>query len=232
MAKKKSQRPQTATEFDNNPFKTLKGFAASETQETDEPKPENTPVATSHAETSFEKEMDSLGVQPLVRDAESEPPPTPNHPPAAPLEPQTDEQLFLASLGEIDVCFSDSLPDEPVVAQPRRMKKLRQGRLKPEASLDLHGLQRHEVGEKLEYFLRKARHNNWQTLLIVTGRGLHSVEGLPILRNEVERLLRETTKERIAEWGRAPRQYGGDGAIVIFLRSTKETGSHGHGIED
>lgn len=220
MAKMKRPVKNAERKFDNNPFGQLKGFAVSEPQPEPEPEPELPPVEpVAEEEASFENEMDSLGVKPLDRGKEFDR--TPQVSPAravAPPEPETDEEIFLDALGELDVRFSDHYPEDPAPAQARRIKQLRQGKLTPEASLDLHGAQRHEVADKLRHFLQNALHNNWQTLLIVTGRGLHSEEGVPVLREEVERLLRDQGKGPIAEWGRAPRQYGGDGAVVVFLK--------------
>lgn len=218
MAKKKQKKPVKKTDFDNNPFKSLKGFAVSEDKEEVPEKPEA--VEAPAPERSFDAEMDFLGVTPLDDRDESVVPEakTPPDRTVAPPEPESDEEVFLDALGELDVRFSDQLPDEPVLAQPRRMKQLRQGRLTPEASLDLHGFQRHEVSGKLTHFLQNASRNGWQTLLVVTGRGLHSDAGVPVLRDEVERFLHEEGKTQVAEWGRAPRQYGGDGALVLFMK--------------
>lgn len=220
--KKKQDKPRGKNAFDNNPFKSLKGFAVSAPPSEPEVTPEVLPAEPPEAEASFESEMDFLGVKPLDRDKALDR--TPQDPPArpvAPPAPQTEEEIFLDALGELDIRFSDQYPDDPEPAQARRMKQLRQGKLSPEASLDLHGAQRHEVADKLRHFLHNARHNNWQTLLVVTGRGLHSDSGVPVLREEVERLLRNEEKDRVAEWGRAPRHYGGEGAIVLFLKKPK-----------
>jgi DNA-nicking Smr family endonuclease len=40
-----------------------------------------------------------------------------------------------------------------------------------------------------------------------------------VLRDEAEKILEEHRKTLIAEWGRAPRQYGGEGALVIFMKN-------------
>ena len=123
------------------------------------------------------------------------------------------------ALGEMTVRFEDQGPVKTGTrhAAPRRMKLLKQGRLKPEATLDLHGLFRHQVVDKVRFFLQDACHQGCRTVLIVTGRGLHS-NGEPVLRSEVERFLQSDGRRLIAEWARAPRQYGGAGALVVFLK--------------
>ena len=131
----------------------------------------------------------------------------------------SEEAVFLAAMGDLKVTFADSFVTENPrpTAMAKRIKQVKQGRLTPDASLDLHGLQRVDVVEKLQYFLQNAQHHGWKTLLVITGKGLHSEDGESVLRNEVERYLSAAGKQQIVEWSRAPRQYGGDGALILFL---------------
>ena len=224
MAKKKKPQAVKNKEFGSSPFNTLTGFAASEPaqqQEFSQP----APVVEKSAEVygTFADEMALLDVKPLDSSAEdddsleSQPPLV--KPPQI-TKPQDDEEEFLQALGELDVRFSDQFPetDQPPAASARRMKQLKQGKLIPEASLDLHGLQRTEVADKLRFFLQDAQHQGWLTLLVITGKGLHSEGGEPVLRQEAERFLGGEGRKSVAEWGRASKQYGGDGALVLFLR--------------
>jgi DNA-nicking Smr family endonuclease len=52
--------------------------------------------------------------------------------------------------------------------------------------------------------------------LIITGKGLHSSDG-PVLRQAMEKLLNQQ-REHVLEWSVAPRRFGGDGALIVFLR--------------
>ncbi len=120
----------------------------------------------------------------------------------------------------MDVCFRDEFPEEEQslpAPQPRRMKQVRRGTLKPEARLDLHGLTRRQAVEKVGFFLQDCVHQGIKTVLLITGRGYGSQEG-PILRPAIEEYLDSEGRVRVAEWGRAPKQYGGEGALVVFLR--------------
>ncbi len=223
MSKKKSAKNRPA-EFASNPFRTLKGFAASAGEETPAPEPPRGATQAEAPARTFAEEMRFLGVAPLAgqpaenREGGGE---GASEGLASAPEPD-DESLFLDSLGQLDVSFSDRFPDSNRRPQPRRLKQLRQGRLTPDASLDLHGLQRHQVAEKIGHFLQNAVHRQWRTLLLVTGRGLHSAEGRPVLRAEAERYLETDAGELVAEWSRAPRQYGGAGALVVFLKKTTQ----------
>ncbi len=225
MSKKKRTEKSSPASYNNNPFNQLKGFAASGSEEELPLAPVVEAIPVVEKERTFADEMDFLGVDPLDPAAEI----TRECPSVVTvilddltLE-QSDENLFLESLGQLDVRFSDHAPQKIKPAAPRRLKQLKQGRLTPDASLDLHGLQRHQVAGKIKYFLQNATYHQWQTVLIVTGRGLHSPDGEPVLRDEAEKVLATAGNPLIAEWGRAPRQYGGEGALVVFLKkSTQE----------
>ncbi len=220
MGKKKPSDISSTKNYQNNPFKRLKGFAVSDSEEETVPRPAHEIPSANEKEASFLDEMDFLGVDPL-RDGDEFTAELPVEPAALPIKDekiQDDEDLFLSSLGQLDIQFKDQGLDNPKPAEQRRFKQLKQGRLIPDACLDLHGLKRKQVGPKVGFFLQNAVAQNWQTLLIITGRGLHSDEGEAILRNEAESFLRTEGKALVAEWGRAPRQHGGDGALVVFMK--------------
>lgn len=206
--------------FQANPFRQLKGFAVS-SAEPEKPQPVVIPEEEEGACRGdlFAIEMAKLGVErtgeaPIAEVAAAE-----TESEADTSKPMSDEEEFLEALGELPVRFEDQFPEEVESRQasPGRMKQLKLGRLKPEATLDLHGLYKHQVVEKVRFFLQDAEFQGHKTLLIITGRGLHS-DGEPVLRTEVERFLREDAKPMLAEWARAPRQYGGDGALIVFLK--------------
>jgi len=58
-------------------------------------------------------------------------------------------------------------------------------------------------------------------VLIVTGRGNRS-DGEAVLRTEIERYLAQEAAAWVTEWGRAPARYGGEGALVVFLRERRK----------
>ncbi len=233
MAGKKSNRKQSTglKEFQNNPFKALKGVAAP-CQDAGQPPlpqkgPEEKPPAESRMDDAelFAREMDLLGVDRQAGD-EDEKPPADELPDAgesddkAP-EPATDEELFLTALGRMDAVFQDEIPlEEKPAAAPRRMKLLRQGRLVPEAALDLHGLSREEAREKTRYFLEDSVYQGRRTVLVITGRGKGSPDG-PVLRSDMQRYLANEARAWVAEWAPAPGRYGGEGALVVFLKTRR-----------
>ena len=222
MAKKKKNNKPKNVEFNNDPFKDLKGFAFTSDAKEDEP----APVVESLPERpeSFCSEMEKLGVRKLQQDDDCDEQSAPFLPEEDDFSPATedpsDEELFLSALGEVSINFRDNVPEETISrqAEPRRMKQLKLGKIVPDASLDLHGFKRADVAAKLSHFLNNAHHRGDLTLLIITGKGLHSEGGEAILRDEVEHFLATLKTGLVAEWGRAPKHYGGNGAVVVFLK--------------
>lgn len=210
--------------FQQNPFKGLKGFCVSTTPEKGLKKKEKPPAASPAIEEEaalFAAEMAKLGVD-CREAAEATTGEVAGEESILPPSPPSDRELFLDALKGMDTVFADELPppEEPP-ASPRRMKLLRQGRLVPEAKLDLHGLTRDAARDRVRYFLDDSFYQGIKTVLIVTGRGKGS-DGEPVLRAEVEHYLNHEAGAWVSEWGRAPRRYGGEGALVVFLQGKKK----------
>jgi DNA-nicking Smr family endonuclease len=223
VAGKKKDRKK---EFQQNPFKRLKGFCVSSPQQAPPAdRPVTPPAAACDEAAVFADEMERLGVaRHPAGDAAAETAATsfPDSASKVAVEPPpTDRELFLASLGEMQAVFCDEIPAEDGPAgAPRRMRQVRRGELVPEAQLDLHGLGRDDARERVRHFLDNAAYHGRKTVLIVTGRGKGS-GGEPVLRAEIERYLRYEAAAWVAEWGRAPARYGGEGALVVFLKGRK-----------
>lgn len=224
---KKKKSAKTAikkNEFNCDPFKNLKGFAVSAPGVDKEPVPQAEPDL--EVPKSFSAEMEKLGVRKLELDEGHEESfgdsPSSDTDPAllAETEDLSDADLFLSALGELTVNFSESFSEDsiPSQAEPRRMKQLKQGKITPDASLDLHGCKRLDVAAKISYFLQNSQHHGYRTVIVITGKGLHSESGEAVLREEAERFLTSQSCDVVVEWGRAPKQYGGSGALVVFLR--------------
>jgi|GEM_PF-444860 DNA-nicking Smr family endonuclease len=243
--KKQNKTPRT---FKSNPFNAMKGFCVSDSNHVDAadatdakngelPSEKSLSSATdnSHREEDidFTAAMGGIGVEPLQdrdsglelndpeqREMKDKLPPDSESSFYA--DELTDEDLFLHHLGRMDAVFSDSYPDSDQSAQEqasaRRMRQLRKGRLRPEATLDLHGCYREEARKKVRNFLESRQRQGMKTVLIITGRGLRSKNGESVIRSDIEAYLRTRAKAWVVEWGRAPKQYGGDGALVVFLR--------------
>lgn len=224
MAKKKRTSGRSQQSFQANPFSHLKGFAVSGPQEDSQGEVSSREEDEEGEDVfrSFEDEMDLLGVAPLERDEESD---------CQEREDDdcqdsdhegdlSDEELFLSTMSGMKVEFKDDfdLDDADNRVLPGRMRQLKLGRVQPQAKLDLHGSTRAEVIPKLKRFFQNSLHHGHNVLLVITGRGLHSPDGEAVLREEAEHYLRSGVDNLVAEWGRAPKEYGGSGALVIFMK--------------
>lgn len=231
MGKKKSKKQ----EFQNHALKALKSVANSlppgETTKKKSPPAAHKEPASEEplGDTElFAREMAMLGVdrqsredekaeQESSKDDQEKPVSTPPKKPAV-----TEQDEFLSALGQMETIFQDEFPgEEPPIAAPGRMKQLRQGRMTVEASLDLHGLTREQAREKTRFFLEDSVFQGRKTVLVITGRGKGSPEG-PVLRTDMQRYLSGEAKAWVLEWGQAPARYGGEGALVAFLKSLKK----------
>lgn len=86
------------------------------------------------------------------------------------------------------------------------------GRVHP--LLDLHGLTGDEARRRTDRWLRDHQSQGVRTVIVVTGRGLHS-QGLPVVRGEVEHLLTELKGGIVSRW--EDTHYGG--GFRVELRS-------------
>lgn len=132
-----------------------------------------------------------------------------------------EESTFLEEIGrlKLDTNFSDSIPDDGEL-QPlagNRLRQVKRGVVSVSHQLDLHGLTREEALEALPRFLNNARNKGQKAVLIITGKGNHSPEE-PVLHQAVASWLRDSGRTTVLEFAPAPREMGGSGAYVVFLR--------------
>jgi DNA-nicking Smr family endonuclease len=153
-----------------------------------------------------------------------EPPPPPS---AAQLRAPSEEAESLARLAELvsgDVEFDIADETEFIEAavrgfDERVMRKLRAGEFERQAQLDLHGLTREQARPALEAFIQQARIAGHRCVLVVTGRGLHSEDQVPVLRAGVQQwLTRGRTSRQVLALCSARPKDGGAGAVYVLLR--------------
>ncbi len=77
---------------------------------------------------------------------------------------------------------------EENAARARRARPRSKGTDAPQEVLDLHGCTAVEARAKTELFLSQARNLRLRTVLVITGKGLHSPEG-PVLKDAIEAQL-------------------------------------------
>ncbi len=224
---KKTQQPPKPKEFTPAPFTALKGVVVKATPAPSAPPP---PPPPPPPEDEEEDDLDLFfrsvsDVRPLATPHRGEPrsptSPIPS-PPALRVRKLEEEecQLFLKTLQGMQVRFQDEIPDDddsPPPLSASRLKQLKQGSIKIRMELDLHGLTRDEALESLGRFIDGAWQREMKAVLIITGKGNNS-PGEPVLQEAVAGWLRDKGGKSVVEFAPAPRQMGGTGAFVVFLR--------------
>jgi len=230
MKKKKPEnKPPKPKEFHATPFSALKGVAVSsplpqEPEKSASPPPKS--VAEEEDADLFRQAMG--GVRQLEKPSRAKFPTEARktgHSPAAPsrreVADQAESEAFAQAIKQLrlDVTFTEKFPDEelkPLGAN--RLRQLKKGIIRVDRQLDLHGLTREEALVALPRFLHNARHHGEKAVLVITGKGINSPEE-PVLQQAIAAWLRDAGKEHVVEFAPAPREMGGSGAFVVFLRS-------------
>lgn len=99
------------------------------------------------------------------------------------------------------------------------VRKLRRGEYAVQAHLDLHGMVQTEARTEVEAFLDGARKNGHRCVLIVHGRGLHSKDSVPVLKERMKVWLsRGRIGKSVLAYASARPPDGGVGAVYVLLR--------------
>lgn len=127
---------------------------------------------------------------------------------------------FVSGKGEVDLKASGEYVEG--ASQPRNrllLPTLHNGRFSVQAHLDLHGLTVEEAKEAFQRFIRRSLRLGHGCIRIIHGRGQHSVNGQPVLKEQVQRWLSSRRMSRnIVGYTSAQICDGGGGALYVLLR--------------
>jgi len=99
---------------------------------------------------------------------------------------------------------------------PARMfQRLKRGQYSVQDELDLHGATAVQAENLLRQFLLEARAHEHGCVRIIHGKGLQSDGGAPVLKNLVDRMLRQ--RNDVLAFHSAPPTQGGTGAVLVLL---------------
>ena len=96
------------------------------------------------------------------------------------------------------------------------LKKLYKGYYDIEADIDLHGLTSREAFKQLISFLHHCLENGYRCVQMVHGKGYHSPDQQPVLKNNINLWLRQ--HQDVLAFCSAPSRAGGSGALYVLLR--------------
>ncbi len=111
----------------------------------------------------------------------------------------------------------------------KNFDRLRKGKIKPDARLDLHGLTAAQAHSELTAFIHRSHAAGKRLALVITGKGnsTREEEGIMptrqgILRHSLPHWLnRPDLKLKILQITPAAAKHGGGGAYYVYLRRTR-----------
>ena len=149
--------------------------------------------------------------------------------PAAPAVPYTDPrhplQDFMDGKVEFSVAATAEYAEGHVLGLDLGIvAQLQSRQFSPEAHIDLHGLNSEQAFSNLVAFFRSSYYKGVRVALVVTGRGLNSLNGVPILRAKVQDwFTHDPFKRVVLAFCTAKQEDGGAGAFYVLLRKFKKS---------
>jgi DNA-nicking Smr family endonuclease len=215
----------------NNPFgglKQLQKAAQAEEERARKAKaapPQPAPPRPERQKSELELwEEATLGARRVDRGPERVAPARPSLPPDEYWHPDLEAVDALRAIVSGDAPFDIGDSDEFVEGWVAGLdhaivRKLRRGDFAVQGHVDLHGLTRGEAKAAVDDFLRKARGAGKRCVLVVHGRGLHSKDQLPVLKDALKTWLASARFARhVLAYATARPSDGGAGAVYVLLR--------------
>jgi DNA-nicking Smr family endonuclease len=146
-------------------------------------------------------------------------------PPPRPLQHLADERAALHESLHGPITLQDRLEggDEPSYLRPglalTTLRDLRRGRWVVQREIDLHGLNREEARSQLAAFLADCLSHGIRCVRVIHGKGLGSPGRQAVLRTLVRGWLMQ--KIETLAYCQAKPQDGGEGAVIVLLRTKK-----------
>ena len=159
-------------------------------------------------------------VGPVIALPESSPPP--RKPPPRPvarmaerdeLDARSEFRLGLQDLSAF--AAGDTLAHRRETLPASVFQKLKRGQFSAQEELDLHGATMAQAESLLRQFLADAHTAGLGCVRIIHGKGQRDGGELPILKNLVDRMLRQ--RADILAFHSAPAAQGGTGAVLVLL---------------
>lgn len=124
--------------------------------------------------------------------------------------------------------ISEQVSGQPVQMDRKAFDRLKRGKLRPEAKLDLHGMTLERAHPALTRFILNAQSQGKRLVLIVTGKGKQRDDGGPIpvrfgvLRHQVPQWLSmPPLSTAVLQVSQAHISHGGGGAYYVYLRKLR-----------
>ena len=122
----------------------------------------------------------------------------------------------------------DHLSTAPVHMDRKAFTRMKRGKLKPEARLDLHGMRLDRAHPALIQFILSSQAGGRRLVLVITGKGKRSADPGPIptprgvLRHQVPQWLSmPPLAQAVLQITPAHLSHGGEGAYYVYLRKPR-----------
>ncbi|HEX9308434.1 MAG TPA: Smr/MutS family protein [Anaeromyxobacter sp.] len=211
----------------NDPFSKLRELPAARTPPRAPPSEEAAPAPAPPPRESSEDELwqgATTGVRKIEPGHGTVAPPEPRGAPATFWHPDLDAVDALRALvsgdAPFDLADSDEFIEGKIAGLDHHLvRKLRRGEFAVQGHVDLHGMTRDEAKGTVERFLRASRNEGKRCVVVVHGRGLHSKDQLPVLKDALRTWLSTARFSRhVLAFATARPADGGAGAIYVLLR--------------
>jgi DNA-nicking Smr family endonuclease len=123
---------------------------------------------------------------------------------------------------------ADRLHTAPVEMDHKAYQKLKRGKLKPEARIDLHGMTLDQAQPALIRFIIGSQAKGLRLVLVITGKGSREdpYDPMPrrrgVLKTQVPMWLRMAPMaQAVLQVSEAHLRHGGSGAYYVYLRRTR-----------
>jgi DNA-nicking Smr family endonuclease len=100
------------------------------------------------------------------------------------------------------------------------LAKLRKGFFGVQAEIDLHGLNSNTAKQQLLDFLLVSTECSYRCVHIIHGKGYRSADPHPVLKNHINRWLRQ--HKNVQAFCSASQRQGGAGAVYVLLKILRE----------
>jgi DNA-nicking Smr family endonuclease len=138
-----------------------------------------------------------------------------------PKKPDLDNVWHTSADLEIDnVSHEETLSFTAPGIQNSVLAKLRKGFFGVQAELDLHGLNGETAKQELLQFLHFSVSSGYRCVQIIHGKGYRSSDSHPVLKNNINRWLRQ--HKDVQAFCSALAKHGGAGAVYVLLKVTSE----------
>ncbi len=224
-AKGGASKANSPESFKNSPFKGL-GVVAVEPPPAKPSQPQASPPPVEPEAVLSDEELFARAMDGTAKIPDRSRPPVKKPPEIFSEDEEAQAELEFVRFAKGEVPFDISDTDEYLEGRvrglpPQVLKRLKRGEYAIQGQLDLHGLTREEARDDIDRFLTNSRAVGLRCVLIIHGRGLHSKDQIPVLKESLRSWFergRGRIGRNVLAFTSARPVDGGLGAMYVLLR--------------